>query len=220
MNVPVLRLREVSKGYDTPDGRIPVLDGVDLELLPGQKVSLVGPSGSGKSTLLALIAGLLNPDAGSIEVAGKALGDLDDDSRAALRAQSVGIVLQSNNLIPFLSASENVSLALRFGGRPSDRAAAVALLERFGVGHRARHLPRRLSGGEAQRVALAVALANEPDLLLADEFVSQLDGDTASAVLKEVLGRKGAILFVTHDPDLALRADLRLRLSEGKVVVA
>lgn len=185
---------------------------------PGQKASLVGPSGSGKSTLLSLIAGLLRPDIGTVALDGVPLSGLDDGERAVLRTKRVGIALQSENLIPFLSALENVELALGFGNRRSGLGRARELLNRMGVAHRARHRPRQLSGGEAQRVSLAVALANDPAILLADEMVSQLDAATAGAVTRDIFDADMAVLFVTHDLALADRADLRLRLRDRQVV--
>ncbi len=217
---PIVRLDDVSKSFDTTSGTAPVLSGVELTLEAGDKVSLIGPSGSGKSTLLSLIAGLLRPDAGTVEIDGAAMSDLDEHARAEIRARRIGIALQSDNLIPFLSARENVELALAFGahvGRRAARIRALELLERFGVADRADHRPRHLSGGEAQRVALAVSMANEPALLLADEVVAQLDGDNAAHVVDEVLVAEFAVLFVTHDVALADLADRRFALDDGTV---
>ena len=183
---PVVRLHGVSKSFGSPADPTPVLRSVDLTIMPGDKASLVGPSGSGKSTLLSLIAGLLRPTEGTIEIDGRGMSDLDDRHRAELRANRIGIALQADNLIPFLNARENVELALGFGPRRTRRETrdrAVDLLDRFEVAHRAEHRPRHLSGGEAQRVALAVSMANEPALLLADEVVAQLDTTTAARVV-------------------------------------
>ena len=217
MTAPVVQLKGVSKSFQTANGPVVVLDEVDLTIEPGQKASLVGPSGSGKSTILSLIAGLLRPDTGTVEIDGEPLSDLNDRERAVVRSRRIGIALQSENLIPFLNAQENVELALGFGGRRSGKEKAQELLGRMGVAHRANHRPRQLSGGEAQRVSLAVALANDPALLLADEMVSQLDEGTASAVTREIFDLGTAVLFVTHDPTLADRADLRLRLRNRRV---
>ena len=217
---PIVRLTGVSKSYDSPAGPTPVLDDVDLTIAPGQKMSLIGPSGSGKSTLMALIAGLLRPTAGTIEIDGIPISDLDDAARAHVRASRIGIALQSDNLIPFLTARENVELATAFvpgGSRRSSRARAGELLDRFGVGHRAKQRPRQLSGGEAQRVALAVAMANEPAVLLADEVVGQLDRDTAGRVIDDVLAADFAVLFVTHDVALADLADQRYAIDGGRI---
>ena len=216
---PIVRLEQVSKSYGPADNRIKVLQGVNLTIGAGEKASLVGPSGSGKSTLLSLIAGLLRPDQGAIEIDAVRISELDDRARADLRAHRIGIALQSDNLIPFLTARENVELALSFGGvrRRSARRQAATLLDRFRVGHRAQHLPRQLSGGEAQRVALAVSVANEPALLLADEVVAQLDSDTATQVIDEVLNVAFAVLYVTHDVAIADLAESRYALTDQGV---
>lgn len=222
---PVVALKGVSKSFESNADVTVVLNDVHLAIRPGEKVSLVGPSGSGKSTLLSLIAGLLRPDSGTVEIDGVAMSELDDRHRARLRADRIGIALQSDNLIPFLTARENVEVALAFGARqprgtsrPAFRRRAMELLDRFDVGERAGHRPRHLSGGEAQRVALAVSLANEPALLLADEVVAQLDGETAARVVDEVLDGDFALLFVTHDLALADQAEHRYALEDGAVV--
>jgi predicted ABC-type transport system involved in lysophospholipase L1 biosynthesis ATPase subunit len=213
-----LRVEGVSKAYGTDTARTVVLHSVDLMVRDEEKVSLVGPSGSGKSTLLSLIAGLIQPDEGQISIGGVAMHDLDDAGRAALRAEQVGVVLQSDNLIPFLTALENVELATGFTGGRDGRARARELLSALGVDHRRDHLPRQLSGGEAQRVSIAVALANEPTLLLADEVVGQLDTATADHVVDVLFGAELAVLFVTHDEALAARGERQLRLVDGSVV--
>ena len=214
----LLRLEGVSKGYGTDAARTAVLDSVDMVLREEEKVSLVGPSGAGKSTLLSLIAGLIRPDAGQISIDGVAMHALDDTGRAALRADRVGVVLQSDNLIPFLTAVENVELATGFTGRKRQPERARQLLAALGVDHRRDHLPRQLSGGEAQRVSIAVALANEPTLLLADEVVGQLDSATADRVVDVIFGSELAVLFVTHDETLAARGERQLRLLDRSVV--
>jgi putative ABC transport system ATP-binding protein len=214
----LLRVERVSKAYGADAARTVVLESVDLVVHDEEKVSLVGPSGSGKSTLLSLIAGLTRPDAGQISFGGVAINGLDDTGRAALRAEQVGVVLQADNLIPFLTAVENVELAMGFTGREEQPDRARALLAALGLDHRRDHLPRQLSGGEAQRVSIAVALANEPTLLLADEVVGQLDSATADRVVDVVLGSQLAGLFVTHDETLAGRGERRLRLVDRTVV--
>jgi len=198
-----------------------VLDRASLELARGQTVSLVGVSGSGKSTLISLLSGLLQPDAGRILFDGDDLAALGERDRAALRAGRIGIVLQSGNLVPFLTAHENVKLAIELadGERPAERARA--LLEELGLGDRLDHFPRLLSGGEAQRVAVAMALANEPDLLLADEATGELDSASAEQVMQLMFTarreRGVTVLFVTHSAELAGRAERRLRLAHGQV---
>ena len=214
----LLRVEGVSKAYGTAAARTAVLESVDMVVRDGEKVSLVGPSGVGKSTLLSLIAGLIRPDSGQISIGGAAMQDLDDNGRAALRAEQVGVVLQADNLIPFLTAVENVELAMGFTGRKDQRDRARALLAALGVDHRRDHLPRQMSGGEAQRVSIAVALANRPTLLLADEVVGQLDSATAERVVDVIFGADLAVLFVTHDESLAARGERQLRLVDGTVV--
>lgn len=206
---------------------VPVLDGVALQLTRGETTSLVGVSGSGKSTLVHLIAGLLRPDAGTIVFGGHDLGALDDTARARLRATRIGVVLQSGNLVPFLTATENVELAMRLAGVVAParrRARAQDLLGELGLGARGRHLPRQLSGGESQRVAVAVALANDPDLLLADEVTGELDtasADQVMAVIFEAWRARGlTVLFVTHSAELASRALRLVRLADGKAHAA
>lgn len=215
---PLVSVEGVSKGYGSGSSHNVVLDSVELTIDAGQKVSLVGRSGSGKSTLLSLIAGLIRPDTGRISIDGAAMHTLDDTQRAALRADRVGVVLQSDNLIPFLTAAENVVLAMGFTDRRDRAARARELLVELGVDQRRNHLPRQLSGGEAQRVSIAVSLANQPALLLADEVVGQLDSATASRVVEVIFGADLAVLFVTHDETLAARAQRRLRLVDGAVV--
>jgi putative ABC transport system ATP-binding protein len=234
-----VRLQAVSKAYDSGSSRLEVLNQVELELPEGETTSLVGRSGSGKSTLLSLIAGLMRPDSGQIYIGGQQMDQLNDDGRASLRAERIGFVLQSDNLIPFLTAVENVELAIGFSsGGPGgvvppgiSRAAgrrstsrARELLSDLGLGPRMDHLPRQLSGGESQRVAVAVALANEPDLLLADEVVGQLDSTTAADVMEMIFSasreRNLTVLYVTHDEQLAGQAHRSLRLTDRRVVAA
>lgn len=214
---PVLRFRGVSKTYTSAHYETTVLSSVDLSIQPGEKVSLMGPSGSGKSTILGLIAGLLRPDTGTIEVNGNSLADLNEDARSDLRGRHIGVAQQSGNLIPFLTALENVELAQSFGSG-LERGRGMELLDRLGVAQRAHHFPRQLSGGEAQRVALAVAVANRPVLLLADEMVSALDIGTANRIVGDLFATEMAVLFVTHDKTLAERAERRLRMHDRKVV--
>ena len=213
----IVRLTRVSKSFGT--GGDPVLTDVSFAIEPGQRASLVGVSGSGKSTILLLNAGLLRPDSGTVEPDDVSLAGLDDAAMARLRSRRIGIALQSDNLIPFLSAQEHIALAQGFGPGKRNPKRAHALLDRMGVAHRAAHLPRQMSGGQAQRVSLAVALANAPALLLADEMVAQLDHDTAEAAVGDVFDSDMAVLLVTHDLALAARADLRLGV-QGKSVAS
>jgi putative ABC transport system ATP-binding protein len=221
---PLVRLAAVSKAYGSGSARLEVLDQVEMDLPQGETTSLVGRSGAGKSTLLSLIAGLMRPDSGQIYISGQQMGQLNDDGRASLRAERIGFVLQSDNLIPFLTAFENVELAINLAPGRRSTARARELLSDLGLGHRMDHLPRQLSGGESQRVAVAVALANEPDLLLADEVVGQLDSTTAADVMEMIFSasrdRNLTVLYVTHDEQLARQAHRSLRLTDRRVVAA
>jgi putative ABC transport system ATP-binding protein len=219
---PFVRLEAVSKSYGSGSSQLEVLDQVELNLMEGETTSLVGRSGTGKSTLLSLIAGLMRPDKGHVYIGGQQMDQLDDNDRANLRADRIGFVLQSDNLIPFLTAVENVELAMGFASDRRPAARARELLSDLGLGHRIDHLPRQLSGGESQRVAVAVALANEPDLLLADEVVGQLDSNTASDVMDMIFTasreRNLTVLYVTHDEQLAREAHRSVRLTDRRVV--
>ena len=220
----LLSLEGVSKAYRNPNETTPVFEHLDLDLHRGEITCLVGPSGCGKSTIISLIAGLIVPDAGRVMFDGRDVGELSDAERARLRATRIGVVLQSGNLVPFLTAAENVALASRLAGAESSPAAVTSLLEQVDVADRARHLPRRLSGGEAQRVALAVALANTPDLLLADEAVGQLDSTTARLVVNTVVQasqeRGLAVLLVTHSHEVAALGSRIVRLTDGRLETA
>jgi putative ABC transport system ATP-binding protein len=201
-----------------------VLRAASVSLDRGETASLSGVSGSGKSTLISLLCGLLLPEAGHIIFDGRDLTALDDTARARLRARRIGVVLQKDNLIPFLTAAENVELAIELAGGRDIASRARNLLAEMGLSGRAGHLPRQLSGGEAQRVAVAMALANDPDLLLADEPTGELDSSSADQVMRAILeprsGRNLTVLFVTHSAELAARARRRLRLVDGRVVEA
>lgn len=221
---PLLAVRGLRKAYRSGESEVSVLCGLDLELARGSMTSLMGVSGSGKSTLIGVIGGLLVADEGDVRFGGTDLGGLDDKARAVLRARQIGVVMQSGNLIPFLTAEENVQLAKDLAGEKARVPGSVELLERLGVAHRRDHMPRRLSGGEAQRVSLAVALANQPELLLADEVVGAVDSTTADQVMSVIYaaGREQGltVLFVTHSAELAANAERRLRLIDGVVVAA
>jgi putative ABC transport system ATP-binding protein len=221
---PIARLRDVFKIYREGTTETVALRGTDLELPRGQMTSLVGPSGSGKSTMLSLLAGLSLPSAGQVIFEGADISRLDETARARLRAERMGLVFQSGNLIPFLNALENVQLAQRIAGKRGDAARARDLLSEVGLAQRLNHLPRQLSGGEAQRVSIAVALANDPDLLLADELTGELDSATAAKAMDVLRGaweqRHLTILLVTHNRELAAQADHKLRLLDGTVRAA
>ena len=218
----LLQAQAVSKAYRQGDLETRVLSEVCLEVERGETTSLVGVSGSGKSTLISLLAGLALPSAGQIVIGGQDITRLDEGARGRLRSERIGLVFQSGNLIPFLSALENVELAMRLRDRARPVGRARDLLGEVGLGHRLHHRPRQLSGGEVQRVAVAIALANEPELLLADELTGELDSATAEQVM-DVLAkaweqRRLTVLLVTHNLELAGRAEQRLRLIDGLVI--
>jgi len=216
-----VRVDQVSKTYREGAADTRVLRAASLELARGETTSLTGVSGSGKSTLISLLAGLMLPDSGQVVFDGQDVTDLGEAARARLRARRIGVVLQSGNLIPFLTAVENVELAIKLAD--GDRAAVRAqeLLSELGLARRLNHLPRRMSGGEAQRVSVAMALANQPDLLLADEVTGELDSSSAEQVMGVIFDawreRGLTVLFVTHNNELATRAQRRLHLGEGEV---
>lgn len=205
----VLKAEKLSKKVSSPEGPLVILDQVSLAISQGESVAVVGVSGAGKSTLLGLLAGLDVPTSGQVWLDGHELSVLDEDGRAALRANHVGFIFQSFHLIPSLTALENVMLPLELGAHNSPRAAALETLQRVGLGARARHYPRQLSGGEKQRVAIARAFVIEPKVLFADEPTGNLDQRTGEAVadllfdLNEHHGT--ALVLVTHDIRLARR---------------
>jgi putative ABC transport system ATP-binding protein len=218
---PLVHVAEVYKTYRNGARQSPVLRAASLELARGEITSLAGASGSGKSTLISLLAGLMQPDSGRIVFDGEDLTGLDDPARARLRARRIGVVVQRGNLIPFLTAKENVELAIEFGGGARAGVRARELLSNVGLAHRLDHLPRRMSGGEAQRASVAMALANQPDLLLADEVTGELDSASAERVMGVIFDAWRewglTVLFVTHNRELAARADHQLRLADGGV---
>jgi putative ABC transport system ATP-binding protein len=217
-DAPLYDLRGVSRSFGSGSNRVAAIDSVDLRVEPGEFVVVAGPSGSGKTTLLQLLGALDRPTAGEIAFEGRPLDHMGDGELAALRARRIGFVFQQFNLIPTLTAAQNVEVAL--AGQRGRRERAAALLERVGLGPRARHLPSQLSGGEQQRVAIARALANEPDVLLADEPTGNLDTATGGEIVG-VLGelwRDGlSIVLITHDPAIAGAASRVVRLRDGRI---
>ena len=216
-------LRDVRRTYRTGGGSVAALGGVTFDLSTGEAVAVEGPSGSGKSTLLQLLGALDNPTSGSLLLDGRELGGLSEADRTRLRSKDVGFVFQAFNLIPTLTARENVESAMvPLGGTRADRRERSArLLERVGLANRATHLPSSLSGGEQQRVALARALANEPRVILADEPTGNLDSTTAEEVVDSLLSLADdgvTVVVVTHAEDVARRMRRRIRLRDGLVV--
>ncbi|WP_288473752.1 ABC transporter ATP-binding protein [uncultured Pseudomonas sp.] len=224
MSEVILLARDLSKVVTGAEGALPILQALDLQLQAGESLVIVGSSGSGKSTLLGLLAGLDLPSGGEVHLAGQRLDTLDEDARARLRAERVGFVFQSFQLLDSLTALENVMLPLELEGVRQARDQAVALLERVGLGERLRHYPRQLSGGEQQRVALARAFAPRPSILFADEPTGNLDSRTGahiSDLLFELNRERGTTLvLVTHDERLAARCARQLRLEGGRQVAA
>jgi len=222
MNTPILTARHLNKVVPSAEGELSILHDLSLDLGRGDSLAIVGSSGSGKSTLLGLLAGLDLPSSGSIHLAGQDLSQLDEDQRARLRAEQVGFVFQSFQLLDSLNALENVMLPLELEGHADARQRARALLERVGLGHRLSHYPRQLSGGEQQRVAIARAFVAEPAVLFADEPTGNLDSHTGERIcdlLFELNRERGATLvLVTHDARLAQRCNRQIRLEAGQLV--
>jgi putative ABC transport system ATP-binding protein len=218
---PLLAAKGLGKAVRSGDTELVILQGIDLAVMRGEALAIVGASGSGKSTLLALLAGLDTPSAGTVELDGADLFALDEDARAELRGRAVGFVFQSFQLLPALSALENVMLPLELAGRRDAERAAKETLARVGLAERLAHRPAHLSGGEQQRVALARAFVVRPKLLLADEPTGSLDPDSGAGVIDllfELNRERGTTLvMVTHDESLAARCGRVLRLVAGRI---
>ncbi|MEJ2632825.1 MAG: ABC transporter ATP-binding protein [Acidihalobacter sp.] len=214
----VVSARNLAKSIVGPSGELSVLRDVSLEVMAGESVAILGASGSGKSTLLGLLAGLDRPSSGEISLAGQSLSMLNEDGRARLRAGKVGFVFQSFQLLPGLTALENVMLPLELLGRPADEVARDALA-RVGLSERLRHYPHQLSGGEQQRVAIARAFVARPAVLFADEPTGNLDESSGSQVTELLFSLNAeegaALVLVTHDPALAARCNRRYKLIGG-----
>ena len=219
----MISLNHVTKTYETPAGKFAALKDIDLEVRPGEFVGVVGKSGSGKSTLLNMLAGIDRPSSGSVAVAGTEIQGLSENKLAVWRGRNVGFVFQFFQLLPTLTAAENVMLPMDFSGTVplrERRKRAVALLERVEVGAHADKLPATLSGGEQQRVAIARALANNPPLVLADEPTGNLDSVTARAILDLFRGMANqgtTVIIATHEADIARVIDRRVELLDGAI---
>ncbi len=220
---PIYRLEGLVKTHGDGGKQVRAVDGIDLAVDRGEFVVIAGPSGSGKSTLLQQLGALDRPTGGTIEFEGRNLAQLGDRDLAELRLKTIGFIFQQFNLIPTLSAQENIELAIAPTGASAARRTgrAAALLERVGLDSRGGHLPSQLSGGEQQRVAIARALANEPDVLLADEPTGNLDtktGDSILGLLYELWRAEGlTVVLITHDPAIAGTAPRVVRLADGQV---
>jgi putative ABC transport system ATP-binding protein len=217
----VLKAQDLTRKVSSPGGSLTIVDDVSLQIQAGESVALVGASGAGKSTLLALLAGLDLPTSGQVWIDGTEITALDEDARAQLRAERVGFVFQAFHLLPALTALENVMLPLELAGHADASAVALAMLQRVGLGERAGHYPRQLSGGEQQRVALARATVTRPPVLFADEPTGNLDTVTGEAIcqlLFELNAETGTTLvLVTHDTQLATRCQRVLTLRAGRL---
>jgi putative ABC transport system ATP-binding protein len=223
VNAPViLDVRGLSRSYTGVNGTLTVLKDVSFSLPAASTCAIVGPSGSGKTTLIGLCAGLDEPTAGQVLLDGIPLGSLDEDGRARVRNEMVGFVFQTFQLIPTLTALENVMVPLELRGQNHARDEAIARLRRVGLGERLAHYPAQLSGGEQQRVALARAFINRPRILFADEPTGNLDADTGRVVIESLFALNAdagtALVLVTHDTELAKRAQKMIRLRGGMIV--
>jgi putative ABC transport system ATP-binding protein len=217
---PTLVASDLYRFYHAGDDETLALRGVSITVDPGEVLAVVGPSGSGKSTLLACLAGLDEPDGGMVRIAGESLSRRPESERAQVRARHIGVLFQSSNLIEHLNVRDNVVIAQRLAGAV-DRDAVTGLLERLGIVDRASARPSELSGGETARAGLAVALANDPAVLLADEPTGELDSATAARVLdqlRDAAGRGTAVVTVTHNDALAALADRVVELRDGRVI--
>jgi len=222
MSDPIIAVEHVYKSVTDSTGTLDILRDIDFTLAPRETVAIVGASGSGKSTLLSLIAGLDTPTRGTVRLAGQDLFALDEDARAELRAQKIGFVFQSFQLMANLTALENVMLPLELAGRRDARQAATEMLMRVGLGQRLGHYPKVLSGGEQQRVALARAFVVRPAVLLADEPTGSLDfatGETVMQLMLDLNREQGTTLvLVTHDRGIAQRCDRRITVEAGRLL--
>ena len=218
----MLIAKEVTKEYKSGEQTLAVLKNVSFDVPQGSFIAIVGPSGSGKTTLLGLLAGLDRPTRGTVMLEDADLGALDENARARLRGEKVGFVFQTFQLIPTLTALENVQVPLELRGSSGAEERARDLLERVGLSARAHHFPMQLSGGEQQRVAIARAFANSPRILFADEPTGNLDGATGAKIfelLQSLNSGSGAtIVLVTHDANLAAKAARIIRLADGEIV--
>ena len=220
--IPILQAQSLTKVYRAGESNLTVLKDVSFFLPEGGSCAIVGPSGSGKTTLLGLCAGLDTPTSGSVSLDGRDLGSLNEDERARLRSETVGFVFQNFQLLPTLTAIENVMVPLELRGERLARDAAAALLKKVGLGERLHHYPAQLSGGEQQRVALARAFLNRPKILFADEPTGNLDNETSDRIvdlLFELNASSGtALVLVTHNLDLARKAGRIIQLKGGRLI--
>jgi putative ABC transport system ATP-binding protein len=218
----ILNIREVSKAYQSAGSSLTILDKISFSIRRGSTVAITGPSGSGKTTLLGLCAGLDRASDGSVELNNVVLDQLSEDQRAAVRNRHVGFIFQNFQLLPTLTALENIMVPLELRGEKNIRPRALELLDKVGLSDRADHYPVQLSGGEQQRISLARAFSNTPAILFADEPTGNLDGETSEKVIKLLfdLNREAGttLIIVTHDLELASRTDRIIRLKGGVII--
>jgi putative ABC transport system ATP-binding protein len=218
----IIVTEKLGKAVPTSEGTLHILSAVDLIIKPGESIAIVGESGSGKSTLLSLLAGLDTPSTGTVLIKGRDITKLNEDGRAAMRNELVGFVFQSFQLLPGLTALENVMLPLELSGDDNAESAARALLDRVGLSHRLSHTPKQLSGGEQQRVALARAFVTRPAILFADEPTGNLDSKTGAHIIDLLFElnqeQHTTLILVTHDASLAARCQRTIRLDAGSLV--
>jgi putative ABC transport system ATP-binding protein len=219
---PVLKAEKITKQVSSPEGTLTIVADVDLQIASAETVAIIGASGAGKSTLLALLAGLDEPSSGRIWLNSKELTALDEDGRAAVRANHVGFVFQSFHLVPSLTAIENVMLPLELAGKRNAREAAANVLAQVNLTARREHYPRQLSGGEQQRVAIARAFVTQPAVLFADEPTGNLDAATGERIIELLFELNRAaqttLIVVTHDPAIAQRCGRTIRIEAGRIV--
>ena len=220
MTNPLIELDDVRLTLGEGEVRTEILKGISLRLDPGESLAILGPSGSGKSSLMAVVAGLERATSGTVRLLGEDASTLGEDALARMRGRDIGIVLQSFQLLPTMTAIENVSVPLELARVPDARARAEAELKSVGLGHRLTHYPAQLSGGEQQRVAIARATAPRPKLLLADEPTGNLDAGTGGSIIDLLFERASAagagLLVITHDAAVAARAGRRIELADGR----
>ena len=218
----ILEVKQVSKTYQNANNTLTVLDQINLAITKGETVAITGPSGSGKTTLLGLCAGLDGASTGSVALNGIALEGLNEDERASIRNQYVGFIFQNFQLLPTLTALENVMVPLELRGAKNSKAVALDLLEKVGLTSRSHHYPVQLSGGEQQRVSLARAFSNQPAILFADEPTGNLDAETSEKIIKLLFDlNKDAgttLVIVTHDAELAARTNRIVKIKGGNII--
>lgn len=221
-NRPIIVTQNLGKSVPTSEGELHILSSIDVAIMPGESIAIVGESGSGKTTLLSLLAGLDTPSAGSVSIKGRDITVMNEDGRAMLRNELIGFVFQSFQLLPGLTALENVMLPLELSGDINAETAAKDLLERVGLARRLEHTPKQLSGGEQQRVALARAFVTQPAILFADEPTGNLDSKTGGTIIDLLFElnqeKHTTLVLVTHDAKLAARCGRMIKLEAGSLI--